>query len=214
MSERPASFEHVFVPATDATLPTLLALHGTGGDEHDLVAFAESLLPGAAVLSPRGPVLEHGMPRFFRRLAVGVFDEEDLRRRAVELADFVGEAALHYGFDPERVVALGYSNGANIASASMLLRPAVFRGAALLRPMIPFATALPPSDPPDLAGVRVYLGAGLLDTMTSPADLERLESIFRTAGAEVTTGRARAGHALVPEDAAALREWLRSWKVT
>ncbi len=210
MSERPRSFEHVFVPAKDAARPVLLALHGTGGDENDLVPFASSLLPGAAILSPRGQVLEHGMPRFFRRLAAGVFDEADLRARAEGLADFVAEAAAHYHFDAGRVIALGYSNGANVACAALFLRPGVFRGAALLRPMIPFE----PAPLPDLAGTRIYLGAGTHDEMTSADQTEKLESMLRRAGAEVEAHRSRAGHALVSEDVAALREWMSSWSAT
>src|SRR6187397_432273 len=132
-------FEHRFVPARPdgAGRPPLLLLHGTGGDESDLLPLGEALAPGAAVLSPRGNVLENGMPRFFRRLAEGVFDEEDVIRRAHELADFVGAAAARHGFDPKRVIAVGYSNGANIAAAILLLRPGALAGAVLFRAMVP-----------------------------------------------------------------------------
>src|SRR3954470_11944872 len=128
-------FVHRYVPGRSTR--TLLLLHGTGGNETDLLSLGRSLDPTAALLSPRGKVLENGMPRFFRRLAEGVFDEEDLVRRAHELADFIGEAAEHYRFHPKNVVAVGYSNGANIAGGLLLLRPGVLSGAALLRPMVP-----------------------------------------------------------------------------
>ena len=129
-------FVHVFKPAQNPGAPTLLLLHGTGGDEHDMLPLGGPA-PGAALLSPRGKVLENGMPRFFRRLAEGVFDVEDLKVRAGELADFVKAAAAHYRFDPSRVIAMGFSNGANIASAMLLLRPGVLKGAVLFRAMVP-----------------------------------------------------------------------------
>ncbi|MEX1159153.1 MAG: alpha/beta hydrolase, partial [Thermomicrobiales bacterium] len=153
-------FVHRWVAGdADAALPTLLLLHGTGGNENDLLSLGSLLLPGASVLSPRGKVSENGASRFFRRLAEGVFDVEDLIARTYELADFVGAAAKQYGFDPGNVVAVGYSNGANIASSMLLLRPGTLAGAVLLRPMVP----LEPDSPPDLSGTPVYLGAGRLD---------------------------------------------------
>src|SRR5277367_4652874 len=139
------SFIHRFEPATRPGLAPLLLLHGTGGDENDLLPLGQMISPGAALLSVRGQVLEHGMPRFFRRLAEGVFDENDVRRRANELADFVADARKRY--DLAAPIALGYSNGANIAAAMLLLRPQVLAGAILLRAMVPFAQ--PPK--PDLA---------------------------------------------------------------
>jgi phospholipase/carboxylesterase/glyoxalase family protein len=140
VEERPVSLEfvHRFIPARERERGlTLLLLHGTGGDETDLLPLGEALAPGAALLSPRGKVRENGMPRFFRRVSEGVFDLEDLRFRTHELADFVAEAAAAYGFDPTRVVAVGYSNGANIAASIVLLRPQTFAGAILFRPMVP-----------------------------------------------------------------------------
>src|SRR5262249_25501268 len=140
-------FIHRFEPAppggTDATL---LLLHGTGGNENDLLPVGRAVAPHSALLSPRGRVLAHGMPRFFRRLAEGAFDHEDLVARTHELADFVAEAAKRYGFDAKRVIAAGFSNGANIAGSLMLLRPETLAGAILLRPMVPFE----PKTPPDL----------------------------------------------------------------
>src|SRR4051812_43084186 len=156
--ERP----HVFLPADDAAAgPPLLLLHGTGGDEHDLLPLRDHLSPGAAVLSVRGTVLENGMPRFFRRLREGVFDEDDLRHQAGELADFVTEAGGFYGIEDGSLVAVGFSNGANIASAMLLQRPEVLASAVLLAAMVPYA------EPPDvdLAGKLVIISNGERDGM-------------------------------------------------
>src|SRR5213594_4986343 len=150
-------FIHEFVPG--ASDRTLLLLHGTGGNERDLIPLGHELDPNAALLSPRGKVLENGMPRFFRRLAEGVFDLEDLKNRTNELADFVAAAAQHYGFAADKVVAVGYSNGANIAASMLLLRPKTLRGAVLFRAMVP----LVPDTPPNLSAVRVWIGAGMND---------------------------------------------------
>src|SRR5437588_9417037 len=147
-------FIHEFVPGSSER--TLLLLHGTGGNERDLIPLGHELDPGAALLSPRGKVLEHGMPRFFRRLAEGVFDLEDLTRRTHELADFVADAATRYGFDPRNVIAVGFSNGANIAASLLLLRPETLAAAVLFRPMIP----LVPETLPDLSRVPVFIAAG------------------------------------------------------
>ena len=133
-------FIHRYEPATNAGSPPLLLLHGTGGDENDLLGLGKMISPGSALLSPRGRVLEHGMPRFFRRLAEGVFDEDDVRRRALELGEFVADARKQYGIAAP--VAVGFSNGANIAAALLLLKPDVLAGAILLRAMVPL------SDPP------------------------------------------------------------------
>ena len=198
---------HRFLPgAGDAATPTLLLLHGTGGDEHSLLELAASLYPGAARLSPRGQVLENGLPRFFRRLAEGVFDEPDLIARTHALADFVQAAAVHYGFDPARVVALGYSNGANIAAATLLLRPEIFCGAALLRPMVP----LRPAALPTLPGTPVFLASGRHDTMVPNANVEELADTFRLAGANVTHHWSEAGHPLTSPEIQATAEWLRA----
>src|SRR6266567_1473638 len=146
-------FVHVFAPAEKRNLPTLLLLHGTGGDERDLLPLGRELWPGAALLGVRGKVLENGMPRFFRRFAEGVFDVEDLKHRTNELADFVAAAAQHYGFAADKVVAVGYSNGANIAASMLLLRPEILRGAVLFRAMVP----LVPENLPELSSVRVWI---------------------------------------------------------
>ena len=131
------NFVHRYLPGKNADSRILLLLHGTGGDENDLIPLGQELDPNAALLSPRGRVSENGAPRFFRRFAEGVFDEEDVLRRANELADFVAAAAAEYAFAPERVIAVGYSNGANIAAAMLLLRPEALEAAILFRAMVP-----------------------------------------------------------------------------
>jgi len=188
-------FIHRFTPATRAGLPPLLLLHGTGGNEDDLVPLGERLLPGAALLSPRGQVLEHGMPRFFRRLAEGVFDLDDVRRRAGELAEFVTAARSEYGL--ERLpVAVGFSNGANVAAALLLLRPGALGGALLLRPMVP----LVPDPLPSLDGVPVQINAGLADPIVTPEQSEALGALLRSAGAQVSLDWLEGGHNLGSKD--------------
>ena len=197
-------FIHRFLPAQAEGLPTLLLLHGTGGNEQDLLELGEYLAPGAARLSPRGQVLERGMPRFFRRLAEGVFDLEDLRQRTAELADFVSAAAREYRFDPARVVAVGYSNGANIAAALLLLRPGVLSAAILFHAMVP----LEPDPLPALGATPVFLTAGRFDTMIPPAQSERLARLLESAGAKVTLAWQPGGHSLGPAETEAARTWL------
>lgn len=199
-------FVHHWAPATaeGERGTTLLLLHGTGGDEHDLVGLGGALLPGAAILSPRGQVLENGMPRFFRRLAMGVFDVPDLIARTNALADFVGAAAARYGFDPAPVVAVGFSNGANIAASLLLLRPGVLRGAVLFRAMVP----LRPDSPPRLEGTQVFLSAGRFDTMVPAANTEELAGMLREAGADVTLHWEPEGHTLVASEVEEARRWL------
>jgi predicted esterase len=160
------------------------------------------------VLSPRGKVLEQGAPRFFRRLAEGIFDIEDLRFRAGELADFVTAAAAHYRFDPSRVIAMGFSNGANIASAVMLLRPGVLKGAVLLRAMVP----LEPERMPDITGTQVVISNGKIDPIVSPEETERLARLLQRAGANVEVHWQPAGHQLMPSDFAVAKTWLQSIK--
>jgi phospholipase/carboxylesterase len=199
MTSASLSFVHRYEPGG---APPLLLLHGTGGDENDLLPLGRMVAPGAALLSPRGKVLEGGMPRFFRRLAEGVFDEQDLRRRAQELADFVEEARNAYGL--EAPVALGFSNGANIASALLLLRPAALAGAALLRPMLPFA------DPPkaDLAGKPVLILSGSMDPIALPSHAPRLLKLFEEAGAVVRSESLPAGHGLSQADVTIAKAWI------
>jgi predicted esterase len=201
------NFTHRFVPAEESPAPrTFLLLHGTGGDENDMIPLGRDLDPTAALLSPRGKILENGMPRFFRRLAEGVFDEEDVIRRAHELADFVGAAAARYEFDPKRVTAVGYSNGANIAAAILLLRPEVFAGAVLFRAMVP----LVPSVLPNLAHVRVLISSGKHDPIVPVENAERLAAMLRNAGGDVTLRFEPAGHALDLGDIAVAKGWLKN----
>lgn len=197
-------FIHRYEPGAFDGAPVLLLLHGTGGDENDLLPLGGMLMPGAALLSPRGQVLENGMPRFFRRLAMGVFDEADLIRRTNELADFVAQAATVYGFDPMNVTAAGFSNGANIGASLMLLRPQTLTRAVLLRAMIP----LLPATPPDLTGRGAFLAAGQLDSMVPPENTERLATMLRDAGADVHLHWSRAGHELTKSDVGAAADWL------
>jgi phospholipase/carboxylesterase len=196
-------FIHEFVPGSSKRI--LLLLHGTGGNERDLIPLGRELDPDAALLSPRGKVLENGMPRFFRRLAEGVFDLEDLRKRTRELADFVAAAANRYGFDVKNLIAVGYSNGANIAASVLLLRPQTFAGAILFRAMVP----LEPDKPPDLANVRVWISAGNHDPIIPASETKRLVELLRTAGADVAIRFLNGGHALTPADISLAREWLR-----
>lgn len=201
MSPQTLSFAHRFVNGTGAGRAPLLLLHGTGGDENDLLPLGQAVAPGAALLSPRGQVLEHGAPRFFRRLAEGVFDEADLRRRVEDLAAFVGEARRAY--DLPAPVALGFSNGANIAAAMLLLKPEVLAGAALVRAMVPLAE--PPAA--DLGGRPVLILSGAMDPIVPAANAATLARQLDGAGARVDHRVLPAGHGLGQGDLAALNEW-------
>ncbi|HVF09975.1 MAG TPA: alpha/beta hydrolase [Abditibacteriaceae bacterium] len=202
---RDLGFTHRFVPAPKVDeVPTLLLLHGTGGNETGLLQLGQSLAPDASLLSPRGKVLENGMPRFFRRLAEGVFDMEDLIRRTHELADFVEAATQTYGFDRRRVWAVGYSNGANIAASTLLLRPGVLSAAVLLRAMVP----LEPETMPDLAGVLVFIAGGRFDAIVPASNTERLAALLQEAGADVALHWQAAGHGLENAEIADARQWL------
>lgn len=188
--------------AGDAT--TLLLLHGTGGDENDLIPLGRAVAPGAALLSPRGQVLENGMQRFFRRLAMGVFDVEDLKQRTADLAAFVSAAAEHYGFDLARTIAVGYSNGANIGASLLLAEPGLVRAAALLHAMVPFR----PDTPPGLAGTSVLMTGGMQDPMIPVDQTEELASILRAAGADVELDLAPGGHELTHDEVRKVRDWV------
>ena len=198
------AFTHRFIPVGKRS-PILLLLHGTGGNEDDLLDLGRSLHPGAALLSPRGKILENGMPRFFRRLAEGVFDEADLIQRTHELADFAGAAAAEYDFQTRKIVAIGYSNGANIAASMLLLRPKTLAGAVLLRAMLPIV----PEAVPDLAGIPVFLAAGKRDPFVPPEGAERLAALLRKAGADLTMRWSDSGHQLEPEEIDEVRVWLK-----
>jgi phospholipase/carboxylesterase len=197
-------FIHRYEPAPGETPRVLLLLHGTGGNENDMLSLGRELDPKAAILSPRGNVSENGAPRFFRRLAEGVFDEEDVVFRANELADFITAAAKHYEFQRERLIAVGYSNGANISSAVMLLRPEVLNAAILLRAMVPL------TNPPlaNLSGKRVLISNGENDPIVPVENTHRLVSLFKTRGAAVTLEWQQAGHGLVGEDLSVAKHWL------
>jgi predicted esterase len=200
-------FIHRFVPAsTPDSSATLLLLHGTGGNEQDLLTLGQELWPGAALLSPRGRILENGMPRFFRRLAQGVFDLEDLKLQTTELARFVEAAARKYGFEKSKIFAIGYSNGANIAASMMLTYPDLLAGAALFRPMVSFV----PQVSPDLHNVPVLLAAGRRDSIVASDLTLALGEILKTAGARVSLHWHEGGHELGRDDIAAAKDWIRS----
>lgn len=199
------SFIHRFEPGARPDVRPLLVLHGTGGDEGDLIPLGKMVAPGAPLLSPRGKVLEHGMPRFFRRLAEGVFDEEDVRARAQELADFIAAAREEYGIAAP--IALGYSNGANIAAAVMLLRPDALAGGILLRAMVPLSDP-PPAD--GLAGKAALIVSGARDPIAPPANAARLKAMLERAGAEVDHRILASGHELSQSDVALARAWLQA----
>ena len=203
MTEESLGFVHRFVPAETPEAPTLLLLHGTGGDENDLLPVGRMLDERAALLSPRGKILEHGMPRFFRRLAEGVFDHEDLMDRTHELAGFVDRAVDEYDIDQRRLFAVGFSNGANIAASLLLTYPRLLAGAILLRAMVPFE----PDKTPDLSRIPVYLAAGRSDQMVPPENTERLAQVLREAGADVTLDWQPGGHGIGPDEIQAAQNW-------
>ncbi|HYS68884.1 MAG TPA: alpha/beta hydrolase [Gemmatimonadaceae bacterium] len=198
-------FIHRFVPAEDsASGETLLVLHGTGGDENDLISIGQAIAPGAAILSPRGNVLENGAPRFFRRISEGAFDPKEVRARSEELARFIRAAVVTYRLDAGRVFALGYSNGANIASTVMLIEPGTLQGSILLRPMLVYE----PPEQSDLSDSAVFISAGRMDPIVPQSSVEQLAALFEAAHADVTLKWQLAGHSLVPSDMREASEWL------
>ena len=202
-------FIHTFIPSdsvrTDDDTLNLLLLHGTGGDENDLISIAKMLeITNASILSPRGKVLENGMPRFFRRLAEGVFDIEDLKFRTYELADFVQRASKTYSFDLNRTMAIGYSNGANIAASMLLLHPEILSGAILFRPMIP----LVPDNFPNLSSKHVLISAGLHDPIVPRYQTEDLFDLLKKAKAKVSIQWQNSGHELTQRDVKAAKDWV------
>jgi len=197
-------FIHRFVPPEDsASGETLLVLHGTGGDENDLVGIGQAIAPGAAILSPRGKVLENGAPRFFKRLAEGVFDPKEVRSRAEELARFVRTAITKYDLDASRIYALGYSNGGNIASTVMFIEPRLLQGAVLFRPMLVYEA----EEQGNLSGVSVFISAGRMDPIVPMSSVERLAELFESSHAEVTLKWQPAGHNLVPSEVREAADW-------
>jgi predicted esterase len=197
-------FLHIFVPAEKPNSPTLLLLHGTGGDERDLLPLGRELWPGAALLGVRGKVLENGMPRFFRRLAEGVFDVDDLKTRTKELAEFIDIAAEHYGFSKRHLVAVGYSNGANIAASLILLHPHYLKAAVLFRAMVPFT----PDIVRNFSALSVFLAGGMRDPIVPHDQTEQLAAILESGGADVSMFWHRGGHELGEDDIEAAKKWL------
>lgn len=197
---------HRFVPGDNPSAPTLLLLHGTGGDEDNLLPLGRALHPQAALLSPRGRVLEQGMPRFFRRFGEGRFDLDDVTLRAGELNAFLDEAAVAYTFDRRRIVAVGYSNGANIAHAMLLLHPQSLAGAVLLHAQF----VLEPDLLPALDERPVFVASGEQDPIVPASEARRLIETLEAAGAAVTAYWSSGGHALSREDIEQARAWLQS----
>jgi predicted esterase len=202
-----ASYQHLFVPGTDPEAPPLLLLHGTGGNERDLLPLARTLSPGSAVLSPRGDVSEHGQLRFFRRFAEGVFDLDDVRRRTHALADFVIDAATRYQIPRDKLLAIGFSNGANIAGTLFQLRPEVLGGAIMLRPMVVLdqsASAL------SLSERNIFISSGNADPIVPAEQPLQLAKLFRAGGANVTLKIQNASHGLAAGDIADAQTWLET----
>lgn len=195
---------HRWEPASEAGSPTLLLLHGTGGDENDLIPLGRMIAPGAALLGVRGNVLEQGMPRFFRRLSEGVFDIEDLHRRTSDLGDFLAAAGERYGFATDTLYALGFSNGANVAASMLLSRPDALAGGMLIRAMVPFE----PVSLPHLSGRPVLLSQGRTDSLIPAESAGRLSELLSLAGAEVELAWQPGGHGLTQGDVTVARRWM------
>jgi phospholipase/carboxylesterase len=205
-------FIHRFIPAvhpredSQGKSKVLLLLHGTGGNEEDLISIGKMISPGSAILSPRGKVLENGMPRFFRRLAEGVFDVEDLNYRTNELADFVNTASRTYGFNLSQTIAIGFSNGANIGASMLLLRPEVLCGAILFRAMVP----LEPETIPDLSSKRIILCEGMYDPIVTQQEAKRLFLLLEKYGAKISLRWIKSSHNLTQEDILITKGWFKS----
>jgi phospholipase/carboxylesterase len=197
--------KHIFNKGTDSTKPTFLLLHGTGGNELDLLPLAGRIDDEASVLSVRGNVLENGMPRFFRRLAEGIFDEEDLIFRTKELNQFLDEAAEKYDFDRANILAIGYSNGANIAASLLFHYQNALKSAILHHPMVPRRGI----KLPDLLGKSVFIAAGTNDPICSPMEPAELKSLLEKANAEVDLHWENKGHQLTAEEVEAAVKWYK-----
>ncbi|MCM3759199.1 alpha/beta hydrolase [Alkalihalobacillus oceani] len=197
--------KHIFQKGKDQTKPTLLLLHGTGGNENDLLPLAGMIDEDASVLSVRGNVLENGMPRFFRRLAEGVFDEEDLIFRTTELKQFLDQSAEQYRFDRQNVVAIGYSNGANIAASLLFHYQNALKAAILHHPMVPRRGI----ELPDLNGTSVFIAAGTNDPICAPEESTELQSLLEKANASVKLHWEDRGHQLTAAEVEAAAQWYR-----
>lgn len=193
---------HIYIE-NDKTQPVFLLLHGTGGTEEDLIPLARTINPQASILSVRGNVSENGMNRFFRRLAMGVFDEEDLESRTKELYQFVNEAAVEYEFDRKNVVALGYSNGANIAASMLYFFNDAYRAALLLHPMVPFHNR----DMVELNQLPIFIGAGTNDPICPPDETHGLTNKIEAKNGNVTTFWGNAGHSLTKDEVEHALSW-------
>jgi phospholipase/carboxylesterase len=195
--------KHIFQKGKDHSKPTLLLLHGTGGNERDLIPLAGKIDEDCSLLSVRGNILENGLPRFFKRLAEGIFDEEDLVFRTTELNDFLTEASKQYGFDRDNIVALGYSNGANIAGSLLFHYGNSLRGAMLLHPMVPRRGI----DLPDLTNVPVFISAGTNDPICPPKETNDLHTLLESANARVQLHWENYGHQLSYPEIENARDW-------
>ena len=205
-------FIHRFIPVDhsrkndEVKSHVLLLLHGTGGNEEDLIPIGKMISPESAILSPRGKVLENGMPRFFRRLAEGVFDVEDLKYRTCELATFVSNASQVYGFDLNRTIAVGFSNGANIGASMLLLRPEVLSGAILFRAMVPLKL----ESLPDLSEKHIVLSEGLYDPIVTQQEAKKLFLLLEKSRAKISLRWQKSSHNLTQDDILVAKEWFRS----
>jgi phospholipase/carboxylesterase len=197
------TMKHIFQQGSDNDAPVLVLLHGTGGTEHDLLPLAQRISPQSSVISIRGNVSENGMPRFFRRLAEGVFDIEDLIFRTRELHEFLDQAAAEYGFDRNNLVAIGYSNGANIAGSLLFHHAGSLKGAILHHPMVPIRNV----QLPDLSGTPIFIGAGENDPICTPQETEELYGLLTGAGADVTVHWERFGHRLTGSEVETAAVW-------
>ncbi|MDK8182903.1 alpha/beta hydrolase [Paenibacillus sp. UMB4589-SE434] len=197
--------KHIFIKGTDISAPTLVLFHGTGGTERDLLPLATIISPQSSVLSLRGNVLENGMPRFFKRLAEGVFDEEDLILRTQEVYAFLDEAALQYGFDRNHLIAIGYSNGANIVGSLLFHYADSLRGAVLHHPMVPRRGV----ELPDMTGMPIFIGAGSNDPLCTPRETEELQVLLEGVGAAVRVHWERFGHQLTAQEVDAAAAWFK-----